>query len=129
MAAQAYMLVSAIIQNGLLGFGLHAVNQVSMAACTSAGEKLVKEAKLERTSVFYTCYDMLNIAPLTVRVTASVENGVVRFAPSARLYDTGPECVQAGNTFLKEAAPNYNYACYDLGSSGWPAFQEGYRPK
>jgi hypothetical protein len=124
-----YMLVFAIVQNGLLGFDMHALNLKSPDACQDAGEKIVKEARSEKTSVFYTCYNLQNMVPLTARVTASIQNGVVRFDSPARLYDSSPECVAAGNKFLKEADPNYNYACYELSVRDWPAFSEGYRPK
>jgi hypothetical protein len=124
-----YMLIVALVQNGLLGFGIHALNFGSPDACVAAGEKIVKELRSEKTPAFYSCYNIANMMPLTAQVTASLQNGVVRFDSPARLYDSGPECVAAGNKFLKEAEPNYNYACYDLRARDWPAFFDGYRPK
>ena len=123
-----YMLVSAMLQNGQLGFGMHALNLKSADACQAVGEKLVKDLRAEGTLASYTCYNVLNMAPLTAGVTASVQNGVIRF-DAAKLYDSGPECVAVGNRFLNEADQNYNYACYELNVREWPAFFDGYRPK
>jgi hypothetical protein len=43
-----------------------------------------------------------NIAPLTAQITGALENDVIEFSPSAKLYDSGPQSVAAGNPFLKE---------------------------
>lgn len=124
-----YLLVFAMLQQGQLGFGMHALNPKSADACQVAGEKIVKEARAEKSTLFYTCYNVQNMTPLTARVTALVQDGVVRFDTSAELYDTGPECVAAGNRFLKQADPSYNYTCYELNVRELPAFFDGYRPK
>jgi hypothetical protein len=50
-AISGYMVVFAIVEKGLLGFGLHALNVQPQSACKETGDRIVQEVKAENACV------------------------------------------------------------------------------
>jgi hypothetical protein len=124
-----FMLVVAMVDHGLFGFGVHAAHFASAAECTTAGSNLLKELKLENRTAFYNCYDLTGQALKWPLVVAVLDRGFIKFDLYPAMYTSAAECMAVGNRVLKESTPEFNYACYDLTADRWPAVTDGYEPK